>query len=71
MCVCVCLGEEALTFCRGQVEGLGANERARHPALQTHIIIGGEASVKTSYTDICQVFILSLNQLLLLVEGQD
>lgn len=44
VCTCVCLGDEALTFCRGQVEWLGANKRAGHPALQAHIVIGGEAS---------------------------
>lgn len=28
------------------MEGLGANERTRHPALQAHVVVGGEAPDK-------------------------
>lgn len=32
------------TFCRTQRKGVGVNNRTCHPALQVHVIIGGEAS---------------------------
>lgn len=34
------------------MEGLGANERTRHPALQAHVVVGGEASDEEKKKDI-------------------
>lgn len=38
-----------VTFCRTQRKGIGVNNRTCHPALQVHVIIGGEAPKQVSY----------------------
>lgn len=37
------------TFCRTQRKGTGVNNRTCHPALQVHVVIGGEASKQVKY----------------------